>query len=272
MATAVKKKATKKKLATARKSAAATNAPADRRAIYLYGISLPVRETVEIRAEAVDALDAIQSLRLDGVDCWISRVDRGEYAERLAENMENLEWLATVGVRHQRAVADLASKLEILPARFGTVFLSEESLRSHVQSENKGIQSVFKKITGCDEWGVKVFRVAPAAQPAALVDAASGTDYLKQKARTVMPRAKQEDPALASMLRELNEISADSAPGGKASTGQPSLVWHGSFLVRRNQQKKFASALRKFTEKFSDRYRVECSGPWPPYSFVGQHG
>jgi len=261
MATAVKKKAAKKK-ATRRATAGA---------IYLYGISQPVKGAVEIRAEAVDGIAAIEARRVDGLDCWISWMDRGEYADQLAENMENLEWLATIGVRHQRAVAELASKVNVLPARFGTVFLSDESLAVHVASGKKSIQSVFKKIAGAEEWGVKVFRVSQPAR-AAIAEAVSGTDYLKRKAQTALPRAKEADPALQALAKALAAVSVETAPGGKASSGQPNLVWHGSFLVRRADQKKFAAALKKFTTQFSDGYNVECSGPWPPYSFVGQHG
>ena len=263
MATAVKKKSAKKK-ARARKAVRAS-------AIYLYGIAEPVRGKVQLHAESVDGEAPIEPLRIASLDCWISRVDRGEFAEHLAENMENLEWLATVGVRHQRAVADLASKVDILPARFGTVFLSDESLREHVESSRKGIQSVFKKISGSDEWGVKVFTSIQSERPA-MIEAASGTDYLKRKAQSVMPRAKEEDPELQALAKSLSDLSAGVAAGGKASTGQPNLVWHSSFLVKRTRQKKFAETLKDFTAKNGDRYRVECSGPWPPYSFVGQHG
>lgn len=265
MATAVKKKTAKKR------SPARVKAAPQATAIYLYGISLPSKK-IEVRAEAVDASAPIEALRLQGFDCWISRVDCSEFADGLAENMENLEWLATIGVRHQRAVAELASKMEILPARFGTVFLSEQSLLAHVEGLKKNIQSVFKKISGSDEWGVKVFRLAQSVGPSAMVEAASGTDYLKRKAQSVIPRFKQEDPDLVALVSALTHLSVDAAPGGKASSGQPNLVWHGSFLVRRRSQQKFAEALRKFMGKFSQGYRVECSGPWPPYSFVGQHG
>ncbi|HEY3928102.1 MAG TPA: GvpL/GvpF family gas vesicle protein [Candidatus Koribacter sp.] len=257
MATPVKKKAAAKK-------------PAGTRAIYLYGIAQPSRKKVDIRTEAIDGDARIESVRLEGLDCWISRVDRGEYADHLAENMENLEWLATIGVRHQRAVADLAAKTEILPARFGTVFLTDESLKQHVAASKKSIQSVFRKISGSDEWGVKIFRHSQNVKPA-MVEAASGTDYLKRKAQSVMPRAKEDDPTLTAFTQQLSKLSVETAAGGNASSGQPNLVWHGSFLVRRGNQKKFANALRDFTAQFVDAYRVECSGPWPPYSFVGHN-
>ena len=255
MAPAVKKKPAKKTIAAG--------------ALYLYGVSLPSRGNVSLHAEAVDGHAPIACVRLAGLDCWISRVDRREFAERLAENMENLEWLATVGVRHQRAVADLAAKVEILPARFGTVFLTDESLLQHVESSKKSIQSVFKKISGSDEWGVKIFRTEQAERPA-MIEAASGTDYLKRKAQSAMPRKREGDARLDAFVRSLSGLSVDTASGGKASTGQPNLAWHGSFLVKRSAQKKFSAALKKFMSA-NQAYRVECSGPWPPYSFVGTH-
>lgn len=256
-------------MATALKKKAVTKKSADNRALYLYGIS--VAAGPPLVAEAVDGAAAIEALPFEGLTCWVSRVDRTEFADHLAENMENLEWLATVGVRHQRAVAELASKVEILPARFGTVFLSEASLRKHVVEGVKEFKGVLKKISGSDEWGIKLFRVADAPK-ASFSDASSGTDYLKRKAQSVMPKTKEEDPALAELVRTLMQLSVDTATGGKASAGQPGLSWHGSFLVHRSAHKKFVGALRKFTERFSEKYKVEVSGPWPPYSFVGQHG
>lgn len=239
--------------------------------LYLYGISKPARAKAAIRAEGIDGSAAIEPLRIGEFVCWVSRVARDEFADRLPENMENLEWLATVGVRHQRAVAELAARVDVLPARFGTVFLGEKSLAEHVASEKNSIQSVFKKIAGAEEWGVKVFRTRESQVPA-MVQASSGTDYLKRKAESVMPRKREEDPALLAFVQALDAASVASAPGGKASSGQNNLVWHGSFLVRRSAQKKFGDALKKHTAALAGGYRVECSGPWPPYSFVGQHG
>ena len=166
---------------------------------------------------------------------------------------------------HQRAVAELASKVEILPARFGTVFLSDRSLADHIAKSKKVFEAVLKKITGSEEWGVKVFRQARTTPAASNLKAASGTDYLKKKAQSVVPRGKQEDPELLAFTEALEGASVEMSAGGKASSGQPNLVWHASFLVRRKEHKKFDAVLRKFTASLSDGYRVECSGPWPPY-------
>ena len=118
---------------------------------------------------------------------------------------------------------------------------------------------------------MKVFR-STQTSPSTYQEASSGTDYLKRKAQSVMPKTKEQDPVLVELVRSLTAISVDTAPGGKASSGQPGLSWHGSFLVQRKSATKFAAALKKFTEKSAETYRVEVSGPWPPYSFVGQHG
>jgi hypothetical protein len=52
------------------------------------------------------------------------------------------------------------------------------------------------------------------------------------------------------------------------TSGQRNLLWQGSFLLPRGSRKKLEAALAAFHRKNAERYRVECTGPWPPYSFV----
>ena len=54
--------------------------------------------------------------------CWVCEVDQEGFADAVERNMENLEWLALHGVRHQQAVGEVAEQMTIVPARFGTVF------------------------------------------------------------------------------------------------------------------------------------------------------
>ena len=167
-------------------------------------------------------------------------MDRSEYADRLAENMENLEWLATVGVRHQRAVAELASKVEMLPARFGTVFLSEHSLQGARGDGKKSFQGCVQERLPARMSGASrcfALRTAPGARR--LSEAASGTDYLKRKAQERhATRQRKKIPRWRDLCGRSSRLSVDTAPGGKASCGQPGLVWHGSFLVRRSGAKE----------------------------------
>jgi len=263
--------ATRLKASTKRKKA--TPAPAaDDRALYLYAISqMPKRVAILIVAEAIDASAMVEAMRCDDYLCWISRVDKSEFADRLTEYMQDLEWLASAGLRHQRVVAEISRQSATLPARFGTVFLTEDSLRQHVKERKAALREAFERVADADEWGIKLFEIAKPKRPAT-VQAASGSDYLKKKAEMLQPRAsKQLDGDGQKFVAALTKLAVAASPGGKASAGQPGLLWHGSFLIRRKDRKKLEAMLEKYAAQWQDNRSIDCSGPWPPYSFVGEH-
>ncbi len=241
-------------------------------ALYLYAISRsPENGIPGISAEGIDGAASIEAVRCGSFWCWISRVAKVEFADELPDRMQDLEWLATTGLRHQRAVAEISKHLTILPARFGTVFLTEESLTQHSKQRKKALEQAFERVADADEWGIKVF-AAPKQLARSLPKAASGSDYLKRKAELLQPRtAGKLDDEVKEFVAALTKFSAAASPGGKASAGQPGLVWHGSFLIRRSDRKKLESALKKYAGSWKNTRRIDCSGPWPPYSFVEEH-
>jgi hypothetical protein len=95
---------------------------------------------------------------------------------------------------------------------------------------------------------------------------------LKNKAELLRPRSPRKvDPEVQEFAAALKKLAIADAPGGKASVGQPGLIWHGSLLMRRKDRGKFESLLRKYARGWDRTHRIDCSGPWPPYSFVGEH-
>jgi len=238
--------------------------------IYLYGITQ--QELPAIKATGVDGSAAIEDLQASGLICWISRVSRIEFADNLPQHMENLDWLAAAGVRHQRVVSAIAEQTEILPARFGTVFLTESSLKADVQKRKRTLESDFERIKDADEWGVKVFTL-PAKVELPPGELSSGKDYLKAKAAILQRRPskpKQADPELGAFARQLKQLAVDSEEGGKISSGQRGLEWQSSLLLKRADRKRFEELLRKFSKQWVESRRIEATGPWPPYSFVSK--
>jgi hypothetical protein len=240
--------------------------------LYLYAISRESHNpAVEIAAEGIDGEAKVESVPCEGYLCWVSRVNRQEFADNLADRMNDLDWLALAGLRHQRAVSVISQQGEALPARFGTVFLSEATMAAHLRGRKATLQRAFELVASADEWGIKVFGTRrPRIAVAADAGQTSGLEYLKSKAETLQPkRSRVLDPEVQSFAKQLSEFSVASSPGGKASQGQPGLLWHGSFLVRRKDRPKLEALLSKFAKQWDERRRIECSGPWPPYSFVG---
>ena len=248
-----------------------TDATSDR-AIYLYAVTATSASRRVLSALGVDGVAPVEGVPAGPLMCWISVVDGAEYGTQIEKNMENLEWLAAASVRHQQVVAEIAALTDVLPARFATVFLSLDSLFQHTARNRKPLEAALQKISGCEEWGVKVF-VEPQAVRRAAATAASGADYLKQKASLLRTRSEpREDVEITELVNQLREVATSTAPSGKVSSGQPGLQWQGAFLVPRKNRQKLQRILERFAAKWGPERRIDCSGPWPPYSFVSVHG
>ena len=233
--------------------------------LYLYGISAPAPKMKV--SGSIAGSSSVQSIENSGLQAWFSSVSAQEFGENLAANMENLEWLASASVRHQRVVSQISAEITLLPARFGTVFASETSLLEHIKRQKAALLATLKRIDGSEEWGVKLFLRSPSAS--ALVEAASGRDYLRAKAATLQTgKRRQLDPEVVEFARELQAIAADSAPAGKVSSGQNNLEWQASFLLRKKDRPKWERVLKRYATRWADHREIQCTGPWPPYSFV----
>ena len=233
---------------------------------YFYGVSRGGARQLPHALRGIDAIGAVESRSCSGLTCWYSRVDRGEYGERLEQNMQNLEWLANASVHHQRVVGSIAEIADILPARFGTVFLGDQSMAAHVSERKAALAGALRKIEGASEWGVKVFAEAPAVP--APSPATSGTDYLLKKREQLRQGTPPSAPAELGELKTALDKASTAAVVVRGKAPQPGLVWQASFLVKQNRIDAFHEVLRKFAARMGNA-RIETSGPWPPYSFAG---
>jgi hypothetical protein len=245
-------------------------------ALYLYGISSapgakgaarPGAKPAKIGSGGIDGLHAVKPVECGEFVCWVSEVDSKTFPQDLERNRENLEWLALHGVRHQQVVGELAGQMAVVPARFGTIFSAETALVEDVLRRKAALHKVFTRIAGGEEWGVKVFaeRKAAAAPPASVK---TGREYLQLKASRMQQRPERNDDELHEFAAALEAVATGSAPSGKVSGVQPSLLWQATFLVPRAQRKRWNQVLRRFVERWEGRRRIEVNGPWPPYSFV----
>lgn len=237
--------------------------------LYLYGITREGQGGVA-GAAGVDARAAVEAVPCAGLVCWVSRVDQREFAENLARNMEDLEWLAGVSVRHQQVVAAIAETQDILPARFGTIFRTLASLTADVRKHKAQLARDLQHISGCEEWGVKVFSLR--ALPVAVAGAKSGRDYLRSKAAALRAEAPRDStPEVRRLLQAVDALAVETAPGsGAVSRGQRGLQWQASLLVKRSRRAQLQELMTRFSRDWEGARRIELSGPWPPYSFISR--
>ena len=240
--------------------------------IHLYGLTYGLTGTPEPSSESfrdvkgIDGVAAIESIVCGGLTCWISRVPEAEFAENLAKNMQDLDWLAAVTTRHQQVVSAIAEAADVLPARFGIEFLNDESLLSHIESRQALLKTDLERIRGKEEWGVKVFGLPIA--PAAKKKIRSGKEYLQAKSAMTRHVTDRASPELVEFGKALQSIADNVAEGGKLAAASRDLEFHKTILLKRANRKRLESLVRSYSKKWKNRKRIECTGPWPPFSFV----
>jgi hypothetical protein len=224
------------------------------------------RAAEPIEAQGVDGEGSVEATPCSGFVCWTSPVSREEFATRLNDNMQNLDWLAAASVRHQQVVAKIAKQGDVLPARFATVFLTPESLRQDVKKRARELRRNLQRVRGCDEWGVKIHALArPAPQP----QAEDGRSYLQRKATLLQSRMRAKpDAAVEEFDKAVQRLSRESVVAGAMSQGQPGMIFQRSYLIPRKNHKRLLQVLERYSKKWAGERRIEATGPWPPYSFV----
>lgn len=242
---------------------------AAKNALYLYGVSSAAQDEAHpLKNPGVDGVHTVTAIPCGEYTCWVSAVDQVAFRRDLEANMENLEWLALHGVRHQEVVGEIAEMQTIIPARFATLFSNEAALIKDVEERKSALKKVFARIAESDEWGVKVLAEQQTPAPVSSKPASSGRDYLQQKAAGMKKRPERSDADLQEFLGALEKVATESAPSGKVSGAQPGLLWQATFLVARSRRKKWEGVLQEFVQKWQGKRRIEVTGPWPPYSFV----
>jgi hypothetical protein len=249
---------------------AAPRAQSRTQVVHFYGVTqAPGLSTEFFRdLKGVDGIAAVEPLECGGLICWISRVPEADFARDLAKNMQDLDWLAAVTTRHQEAVAAIARAADILPARFGLEFSNDLSLRSHIETRRAALKADFQRLQGRQEWGVKVFALP--AEPLPKKKFRTGKEYLQAKSALSRPVSHPPDPPLSELAEALESISDRIADGGKFAAARRDLEFHKVLLLKRSDRSKLEALIRNFSRKWKGQKRVECTGPWPPFSFVTQ--
>ena len=124
-------------------------------------------------------------------------------SDALDAALRDLNWVGDVAVAHESVVEHVAQQkhVTVVPMKLFTMFSSDERAIEEMRSRRREILAVVKRISGCEEWGVRITRTPPAAGPIGREAAkpASGAAFLAAK--------KQARDA----ARELVRAAAESA-------------------------------------------------------------
>jgi hypothetical protein len=257
------------------------------RATWVYGIA------AELDAAALDGLTGVggQPARAvaDGaLSAVVGSVDARAFSEQgLEELLADPAALEALARGHHQVVAGVAAAGPVLPLRLATVYRDDDRVRALLAEQRTAFSQTLGWLAERAECGVKAW-----ADPGALGTGraerepagsaagapASGAAYLSRRRAQLADRDTRAQRA-AEVGAQLHETLTGLAVTGRSHqpqdaqvTGEPGLmVLNGSYLVDASRMPAFGQSARDLVARFPG-FRVEVTGPWPPYSFADGPG
>ena len=253
--------------------------------IYLYCVTAqpPPLESIE------DQPGELHLVREAGLCAVVSRVEAGKFEpSNLQRNLEDLDWVAAETTKHERIVEAVLRDRSVIPFRFATLFHTDESLRTRLQTHGEEFRTLLGQLEDKAEWGVKAYGdtkkleddVCAQDGPISSLDAAirlapSGRAFLLGKKREDMVKAAlagRVDRCVRQTVEAFRPISFQVRlnrvlPPG-ATDRCDTMILNAAFLVANHDARAFVETAHALNERNMGRdIVVECSGPWPPYNF-----
>jgi hypothetical protein len=251
-------------------------------AVYVYGV-LPAGADLPGDVVAVDGSGEVGLLEEGDVAAIVSSVPLAEFGqERLEENLNRLPWLEEKVRAHERVLEAALDAPALVPFRFCTLFSTEGAVRSMLVEQEERLGRGLERLAGRREWGVKAYvdEQALAAAVAAEVGAepepegARGQAYFARKRRERALSEAAEDAMQSRAVdvhRRLGSVAVASALVPLRREGAPAgrMALNGAYLVPSEREGEFAATVAETERDLEPAgFRLELTGPWPPYNFV----
>jgi gas vesicle protein GvpL/GvpF len=166
---------------------------------------------------------------------------------------------------HERVVERIMADRAVLPMRFGSRLADEDALHDVLATRQQEFLETLGRVRGRIELSVRAMQQDGEQQPAAArvapQPAASGREYLAAKLRDGR-RAEREASALHDPLASLAFDAVRQPARG------PDELLRASYLIDTPVLARFRGAVERL-QRTHPGTAILCTGPWPPYSFVG---
>ncbi|MFF4243291.1 GvpL/GvpF family gas vesicle protein [Streptomyces sp. NPDC001822] len=262
---------------------------ADGRALYVFAVcGSPVPEAV-LGLSGVTGGGPLRQVHFGELTALVQSVRAADFTDEVWEaRLSDRAELEQYARAHHLVVSAAAASCPTVPLPLATLYHDEGRARHALLAETERFRTALERTAGRSEWGVKVYaaelpapaadtapRSAPATGGRARPAPGAGLAYLERKRGAQAQRERRQEDSLR--LAE----SVDAAFHGVATAGRrlrphaPELggdcrvqVLNATYLVEESRAAEFGRLVRALRE--TTGARIEVSGPWVPYSFVGE--
>jgi hypothetical protein len=255
-------------------------------ALYLFCLAR-VGLVPPLEGNGINGEEVLEMKDFSDIAAVVCKVPKEQFTSSAAEaGLKDLEWLGPRIFRHEQVIEQVMRYSPVLPARFGSLFSSAESLGSLVQSNVAEINQFLDGVARREEWSVKASlsrnRALDAILREKLHDSSEDLSALSPgiryvKARQLRMEAEKElagwtRSACDRVAKELMELSEKSRQRkilnlAKEDTDKQTVV-NWAFLIDSSLVSDFLIKIEDANARFNAQgLSFEYSGPWPPYSF-----
>ena len=104
----------------------------------------------------INGTEILQTKDFSNVTAVVCEVPEDEFAGSSGETrLQDLGWVGPRAVRHERVIEDVMQHSPVLPARFGSLFSSVDTLARLVDSNLATISQFLDDVANKEEWAVK---------------------------------------------------------------------------------------------------------------------
>ncbi|WP_031081240.1 GvpL/GvpF family gas vesicle protein [Streptomyces sp. NRRL WC-3549] len=232
--------------------------------------------------------EAVRTLPFGELTAVVQTVRAADFTEEAWQaRLSDRPQLERYARAHHHVVSAAAEHGPVVPLPLATLYHGEQRARSALAEETARFRAVLERTAGHAEWGVKVYSAGSAAPeptgPAPSVPAdraaspapGAGLAYLERKRGMQARRNQRQDEAIRTaeaVDAEFRKVAAAARrlrPHAPELAGDPRVqVLNATYLVPKAGEAELGTLTRRLRE--STGARIELSGPWVPYSFVGE--
>jgi hypothetical protein len=244
--------------------AAAATPTIRRTGLYLYAV---VPEGTALDAAGLDGVP-VEVTSGPRVGLVVSRVD----TEQLSAGLRSADvspdgWLAAAVRAHDSVVTAACAAGPAVPLRFGTVVADESVAAELARTHEARLCAELDRLGGAEEWELRAVRAVPGT-PVDPAPPRAGKEYLTAL-RDRRRAAQGTDSRLVERLAQLDKAAASLARAAAVAAGPAGSLWAARYLVPISRRPAFLQLVGDTSAAIGEQEgRLECSGPWPPYSFA----
>jgi len=253
--------------------------------IYVYCLSNSPPEFPETMK-----LRNLKSLIFGNFHVVIKDVSSEEFSEEnFKRNLSNIEWLETNARDHVDVINTLMVQNTVIPFKFGTIFLTEVSLKKFITDYSDSLFENFHHIEGREEWSVKIYcdrkslseqidelSEETAALEKQIMASSPGKAFLLKRKKSELVENEMDRICKSygqNYYDEFRKLSVSTNLNNllpkEFTEREDTMILNAAFLVNKTKVSDFKNTVDTLSKKDGNSgFFIETTGPWPPFSFI----